>query len=136
MYKVIIFIIFLTSNSVYADYELLRKQQNSCGDFSNYRQIYGCNLKLYEKADSLMNKEYQELVTYLSGENKDNLINAQRKWITFRDADCLFSDPRNDEHIIASANKSACLADRTLDRLKQIEWYNRGWNKGCNGCPW
>ena len=116
--------------------DAMKQKQKSCGDLSSYSHLAGCYDNLFKESDALLNKKYGELINYLSGVNKDNLIDAQRKWIKFRDADCLFSDPREEDNSIASANKAACLADRTIERLERIEWYNRPWNKGCNGCPW
>ena len=117
-------------------YETMRQKQNSCGELSSYRLLDGCYSDLLDESDALLNKEYSELIGYLKGVNKANLVDAQRKWIKFRDADCLFSDPREEDGSIASANKSACLADRTIERLNHLEQYNAPSNKGCNGCPW
>jgi uncharacterized protein YecT (DUF1311 family) len=114
------------------DLEDLSNKQ--CGELSVYNQIAGCYHDLYIKSDELLNNEYQELMDYLSGADKENLIAAQRKWIEFRDAECFFSDPRGEENLISFANKYMCLFVITNERLKHLEEYN--WSKGCNGCPW
>lgn len=139
MNKVLLFpVLFLVTFCVHAEseYETMKQKQKSCGDLSSYTRLAGCYSDLLEESDALLNKEYNELLGYLKGVNKANLVDAQRKWIKFRDADCLFSDPRKEDDPIASANKAACLADRTIERLNHIEQYNLPWNKGCNGCPW
>lgn len=116
--------------------EEMRKKQDACRELSSYPQIAGCHQSLLQESDAALNKEYKELVSYFSGTNEQNLNDAQKKWIRFRDADCHFSEPRNGDGSITSANRAACLADRTIERLKHLEDYNVPWNKGCNGCPW
>jgi uncharacterized protein YecT (DUF1311 family) len=116
--------------------DAMRQEQAACGELSSYSHIAGCHQLLLEKSDTLLNGEYKGLVSYLSGTDRKNLIDAQRKWVKFRDADCFFSDPREQDSSIASANRAACLADRTIERLKHVEDYSAPWNKGCNGCPW
>lgn len=116
--------------------DAMRAKQVACRQLSDYRQIAGCYKTALEESDALLNKEYNALAGYLSGVNKANLIDAQRKWIKFRDADCAFSEPRPNDEAPASANRFACLADRTIERLNHFEDYNVPWNKGCNGCPW
>jgi uncharacterized protein YecT (DUF1311 family) len=96
--------------------DAMRQEQAACGELSSYSHIAGCHQLLLEKSDTLLNGEY--------------------KWVKFRDADCFFSDPREQDSSIASANRAACLADRTIERLKHVEDYSAPWNKGCNGCPW
>ena len=114
----------------------LRKKQVACGELSSYPHIAGCYQSLLIEGDTALNKEYVELFGYLTGTNRKNLVDAQRKWVKFRDADCLFSDPRKEDDSITSANKAACLADRTIERVKHLEDYNVPWNKGCDMCPW
>ena len=117
-------------------FDAMRQKQKACGDLSSYSRLYGCFRELHEESDALLNKEYKDLSNYLSSTDRRHLIDAQRNWMKFRDSDCHFSDPRREDGSIASANRAACLADRTIERLKQLEDYNLPWNKGCNGCPW
>lgn len=131
-----IYLLSITSFFAYADSNYLKKKQKQCGEHSNYKHIYGCYKNLHKESDRSLNSEYNKLLNYLKEPDKINLINAQRKWIQFRDADCLFSDPRENENIIAAANKAACLYFLTTERLEHLEKYNKPWNKGCNGCPW
>ena len=141
MYKLVIAFVFscvfaLPASANSGDME---KKRNECGELSGYRQIYYCYSNLYKESDALLNKEYSSLMAYLGiGSDKENLRDAQRKWIQFRDADCLFSEPREEEldkeYYLVSVNKSACLAIHTIKRLKELEQYND--DRGCNGCAW
>ena len=117
-------------------FEEMKKKASACDDLTSYSAIAYCNQNLLKESDALLNKEYTELKHYLTGTDKRNLIDAQSQWIKFRDADCHFAEPRPGEDSIVSANRTACLAERTIERLKHLENYNVPWNKGCNGCPW
>lgn len=134
MYCLLSIVAFSVNAGTMADE--MRLKRAACGELSSYPRLAGCYQSLLEESDVLLNKEYTELVSYLSGTNRKRLIDAQRKWVKFRDADCFFSDPREADGSIASANRAACLADRTIERLNHLENYNVPWNKGCNGCPW
>lgn len=139
MKKITIFYLFClmtVSANAGNGFDFMIKEWQACQELSDYRQTYGCYQNLLEESDKLLNKEYKALSDYLTDDNKANLLDAQRKWIKFRDADCLFSDPREKDNSIISSNKAACLANRTIERLKHLENYNSSWNKGCNGCPW
>ena len=114
----------------------MKLKQAECGELSSYPRLAGCYQSLWEESDVQLNREYAALVSYLSGTNRENLIDAQLKWVRFRDADCFFSEPRARDDSIASASRVACLADRTIERLRHLENYSAPWNKGCNGCPW
>ena len=128
--------VVLSSNAGDASVEI-RKKQAACGELSSYTRLAGCFQGVLEESDALLNKEYAELINYLTGTNRKNLIDAQRKWVKFREADCLFSEPRKtDDDYLASASRAICLAERTIERLEHLEKYNAPWSKGCNGCPW
>lgn len=100
----------------------------------SYKQISGCFSTLYRKADQELNDQYSKLSNSLDSENRNNLITAQRLWVRFRDADCIFYEPRKDSDNLVSSGRSICLTRRTLERLEQLETYNL--RKGCNGCAW
>ncbi len=138
MKTIISILTILVSSTVYAvsesNSESMMLLYKECGNLSSYRWLSGCFDNVYQESDELLNREYQSLIEYLGDDDEQNLKNAQRQWIKFRDADCLFNDPRDDTNSIARANQYTCLASRTIERLKHLEQYN--WNKGCNGCPW
>ena len=116
--------------------ENMKSEMSKCRELSNYERLAGCFALVHEKSDSLLNQVYKELINYLKEKDRVNLVDAQRKWISFRDADCKFSDPREKNSPIPKANEAACLAENTISRLAQLEDYNAYYNKGCNGCPW
>jgi len=83
----------------------------------------------------MLNVQYTTLTNYLKKEDKEKLKLAQRNWLLFRDSDCDFSAPEpNSDDPFYNSNRSYCLAEKTLNRLKELEDYN-SW-KGCNACLW
>ncbi len=132
MLAFILAIIF--TNFSLADSQNLRSEEKECGEHMSYKQISGCYSTLYRKADKELNDQYSKLRNSLDLENRKNLVAAQQLWVKFRDADCVFYEPRNESDNLVSSGRSICLTRRTLDRLEQLESYN--FKKGCNGCAW
>ncbi|MGJ3247212.1 MAG: lysozyme inhibitor LprI family protein [Elainellaceae cyanobacterium] len=78
----------------------------------------------YEKADAQLNQVYQRAIASLDATATEKLVDAQRAWLTFRDASC-----RYDTHHVVDGDEGAvflnpCLADLTRDRTEQLEQLN------------
>ncbi len=54
--------------------------------------MINCSNKAYDMWDKELNKVYQELIKKLSPEERKLLIESQRQWIRFRDAEFKFID--------------------------------------------
>lgn len=135
MRKTLAFILTITLSQLsLADSQELRLEEKECGEYMSYKQVSGCFSKLYRKADKELNEQYSKLSNSLDLENRNNLVAAQRLWVKFRDADCMFYEPRKESDNLFSSSRSICLTRRTLDRLEQLESYN--FRKGCNDCAW
>jgi len=57
---------------------------------STHEQLM-CADKELKYWDTMLNKEYKKLYKSLPKEEKPRLKDAQRKWIKFRDAECIFA---------------------------------------------
>ena len=115
----------------FGDSKNLREEEKECSNYMSYEQISSCYSALYRKTDQELNSQYSELSESLDSGSKNYLVAAQRLWVKFRDADCMFYEPRKENDDLVSSSRSICLTRRTLDRLEQIEHYN--FRKGCNG---
>lgn len=124
----------IAAQLAFADSQALRLEEKECGEHMSYKQISGCFSALYIKADQELNSQHSKLSKSLDPGNKSNLVTAQRLWVKFRDADCMFSEPRKENDDLVYSGRNICLTRRTLDRLEQLEDYN--FKKGCNGCAW
>jgi uncharacterized protein YecT (DUF1311 family) len=77
--------------------------------------------KRYEKTDVDLNKVYKQLLTVLSGKDKQLLVNAQRSWISFRDNHCKYEESYYDGGSMQASVWSDCLTELTTERIKQIK---------------
>ena len=74
-----------------------------------------------EKArqDALLNQNYKTLMSKLSAKRKKMLLEAQRAWIRFRDANCSFYfDPEGGTAALLVGN--GCFLQATVDRAKEL----------------
>ncbi|MCB0803072.1 MAG: DUF1311 domain-containing protein [Flavobacteriales bacterium] len=68
--------------------------QNCLDSRVNYttKGMTDCVVQATEKWDEELNKNYQELLTLLTAEQKDKLKIAQREWIEYQDKEIEFSN--------------------------------------------
>ncbi|MGC2695069.1 MAG: lysozyme inhibitor LprI family protein [Candidatus Angelobacter sp.] len=59
-----------------------------CENAGTTAKTTNCMSKAYEKADVELNRTYKLAFKGLDPQQADNLKNAQRAWITYRDAQC------------------------------------------------
>lgn len=78
-------------------------------------------LKSYEEADAELNKVYKELVALLDSKEKALLVKAQREWIKFRDADCVFVANDFEGGSMQPLIYSTCLESNTKQRTAQLK---------------
>ena len=62
-------------------------------------------------ANDKLNKAYKSLMTQLEQKDREKLRNAQRIWISLRDADCKWASP---------AEPLDCMIDRTDRRTDEL----------------
>lgn len=65
----------------------------------------------YETADRELNKVYRIIIGRLARDDAERLRQAQRLWISFRDADCLWG----------WGHKPDCMIARTDERTRQLQ---------------
>ena len=71
------------------------------------------------RQDTRLNDNYKTLSSKLSPKRKNALVDAQRAWIKFRDANCQFyDDPEGGTSARLSANE--CVLNATADRAKEL----------------
>ncbi len=70
--------------------------------------------------DSRLNKAYKDVMGQISAERKQQLRQAQRLWIKYRDANCNFYfDP--DGGTLATVSTNACFMSETTERANELE---------------
>lgn len=73
---------------------LIDKELNACLDSSQNSSTIGmseCIIRAKDAWDKELNKYYNLLMATLSKDEKDKLKAAQRKWLSFRDSENMFS---------------------------------------------
>ena len=100
----------------------LSKQFSACMDKSGGATpaMLDCIGSETKRQDVRLNKAYKEVMGQLSPARKNQLREAQRAWLKYRDANCSFySDP--DGGTLATVNANDCLMSATAARAKEIE---------------
>jgi uncharacterized protein YecT (DUF1311 family) len=82
-----------------------------------------CLLNERDAWDVLLNRYYEELRKAESDPARSTLRQAQRLWITFRDADCDFAYQQFEGGTIRQLTAADCLRDRTATRVLQLRDY-------------
>jgi len=92
-----------------------------------------CAGKQYAALDAELNRQYKAQMSYLkTPAQKKALREAQKKWIAFRDADCLYQvGRREDSGSIWPLAQSQCLADQTKVRVEQLKAFVACRQEGC-----
>jgi uncharacterized protein YecT (DUF1311 family) len=79
-----------------------------------------CILAETKQQDARLNENYKRLMSKLSEERKKALLEAQRAWIRFRDANCTFwDDPAGGQSAAVTAKE--CILTMTADRASELE---------------
>ena len=91
--------------------------QNSEGVTS---KILDCISAELDQQDSQLNEAYKKLMSKLPKDRKQSLVEAQRAWIKFREANCgFYHDPNGGSAAHMAGNE--CFLNATVDRAKELE---------------
>jgi uncharacterized protein YecT (DUF1311 family) len=103
----------------------------SCDRFGGY-EAQTCLNKAITEADRALNAAYQRAQAYITADTdmpadqkpawQANLVKAQRAWIAYRDANCLFEliGAEWDNRSGTTAAQQACVLDMTQRRAKEL----------------
>jgi uncharacterized protein YecT (DUF1311 family) len=116
--------LFLTTSSglLAASETDMSKQYTTCMDKANGANpdMIDCIMAEAKQQDARLNENYKRLMSKLSEERKKTLLEAQRAWIRFRDANCAFwDDPAGGQSAAITAKE--CFLTMTADRASELE---------------
>ena len=119
-------ILFLVSSAVFLGFHTVTAQ-DVCDDAYTQAELNQCTYEDYQNADKDLNAVYKVLVDTIkkSGdtEAKTKLVEAQRAWIKFRDAECEFSaHPMNGGSGWPMLH-NGCMAHLTRVRTDELRSY-------------
>lgn len=90
----------------------------------------------FQKADKELNETFKQIERRLADDaaSKERLVHAQRAWIAFRDAECIFQSSGEDGGSVAPTIIALCQAGMTSDRTEQLKVY-LNCEEGDMSCP-
>ncbi|QEW34564.1 DUF1311 domain-containing protein (plasmid) [Erwinia billingiae] len=92
-----------------------------CNDAGTQSEMNQCAAEDYKKMDKELNTAYQQTLKKTSGEQKKRLQSAQKKWISYRDADCSFQTYKSSDGTISPLNTARCLQVKTEQRTRELK---------------
>jgi uncharacterized protein YecT (DUF1311 family) len=74
----------------------------------------------FDRQDTRLNDAYKKLISKLSKDRAKSLVEAQRAWIKFRDANCgFYHDPDGGSAAHIAGNE--CMLNATVERANELE---------------
>ncbi|MEE4411518.1 MULTISPECIES: lysozyme inhibitor LprI family protein [unclassified Serratia (in: enterobacteria)] len=114
----LIFSAFFSTSVLAAD----KSESNCLQTAQSQAELNDCAAQTYKNADGEMNKAYKKVMDTLksSPEKSKALLQAQRAWLKFRDADCAFLSSNSAGGSINAMNNALCLSERTTERTNSL----------------
>jgi uncharacterized protein YecT (DUF1311 family) len=98
----------------------------NCNNPQTQGEMNACAGQRWQTSDRQLNQLYQALIPQLSNSRRQQLVTAQRAWITFRDSECTFYSSLAEGGSMQPMLRSGCLADLTDIRNFELAQYRRG----------
>jgi uncharacterized protein YecT (DUF1311 family) len=119
----------LSANAIAANHtnfpETYVAQQPNCKNPQAQTELNICSGVDYQRADQKLNQVYNQVRDQLSANRRQQLIVAQRAWISFRDADCKFARSTFEGGTMAPFIFNTCLQDMTKKRTLELRSYEQ-----------
>ncbi len=112
-------VLFLTPLLLFA--QSSAADDTSCKDASTTAAMRSCENQRYEKADQRLNAIYAKLVAQVDPQRREKLKQAQRSWVTFRNANADFLASAAEAGTLAPLIRVTAMADMTDGRAAELE---------------
>jgi uncharacterized protein YecT (DUF1311 family) len=96
-----------------------QRDPDDCGNRNSTVEIVECLQGRTAVWDRRLNSAYQKSMAALSGRQREQLRTAQRLWIQYRDANCLYY--ALGEGTISRVEAAECLRRMTAQRARELE---------------
>lgn len=110
---------------------------DDCANASDQATLDACAGKDFDAADKKLNDAYKQITDRLkdNAASKKLLVDAQRAWVAFRDAECAFQGgPPDNAGSVRPMVVANCQAGLTTLRLKDLQNYLHC-EEGVLDCP-
>ncbi len=96
-----------------------------CGASATQYDLDRCADQDFRKADAKLNAAYKRIMDRLTGEasGRKLMVEAQKAWLAFRDAECAFSSSDTEGGSIHPMVVTGCLATLTETRTRTLKGY-------------
>lgn len=86
-------------------------------------QLTACSADALKREDAALNQSYKKMQERLKADAATLrlLVDSQRKWIAFRDAECTFTTVRTAGGSVQPMNTNSCLAQLTRNRTIELQ---------------
>lgn len=86
-------------------------------------QLNECAFNAWKRSDIELNHLYQQMGDRLRGDDQARrmMVDAQRKWLSFRDSECAFQTLRTVGASVQPLRQNSCLADLTRNRVTDFQ---------------
>ncbi|WP_265517240.1 lysozyme inhibitor LprI family protein [Nitratireductor luteus] len=110
--------------------------QDKCADAKDQATMNECSNAAFKESDKKLNKLYKQIEARLSddADAKKLLVQAQRNWIKFRDAECSFQTAGAAEGSVMPMLIALCMDGLTQSRVEDFEGY-LNCEEGDLSCP-
>lgn len=98
----------------------------NCNNPQSQHEMNACAGQRWQTSDRELNQIYQALIPQLSNSRRQQLVTAQRAWITFRDSECEFYSSFAEGGSMQPMLRSGCLANLTDIRNSELYQYRQG----------
>ncbi len=95
--------------------------EKNCADLNTQMEINICEGKIFDQADAALNAAYAKLTAKAGAEGKAKLVEAQRNWIKYRDAQCAFETLGSSRGSIHGMEVAICMAELTKAQTKRLQ---------------
>ncbi|GLQ55439.1 lysozyme inhibitor LprI family protein [Devosia nitrariae] len=111
-------------------------QAQECEDAEDQATMTACAEQAYEASDAELNALYREIEARLGddADTKELLVEAERAWLAFRDAECAFSSSGTAGGSVYPMIQAMCLDTQTQTRISELQDY-LACEEGDLGCP-
>ncbi|WP_163268852.1 lysozyme inhibitor LprI family protein [Chelativorans alearense] len=110
--------------------------QDNCDDAEDQATMNECADAAFEKSDKKLNELYKQIEARLKddADTKKLLIQAQRDWVKFRDAECGFQTAGAAGGSVVPMLVAMCMDGLTQSRVEDFEGY-LNCEEGDLSCP-
>ena len=96
-------------------------EKKDCGELETQQAMNQCAADNYKISDELLNQVYQQIRRGLNEGAKQQLTDAEERWITFRDTECAFESQYFEGGSIATMIQASCMEQITDNRIAELQ---------------